>query len=83
LPKGRFKYLETDKLNISPRCQDWGEHKGCHEKLDRMDIREIVKFKDFDDIMAYRFENAPEEYNKMITAILEAGLTINIKYYEE
>jgi hypothetical protein len=83
LPKARFKALETDKRNISPRCQDWGDHKGCHEKLDRMDVKAIVRFQDFDDIMAYRFENAPEEYNKMITAINEAGIDINYTYYEE
>ena len=80
LPKGRFKSLETDKKNISPRCQDWGDHKGCHEKLDRMDIHAIVKFKDFDDIMAYRFEIAPEEYNKIIRAIVEAGIETKYSY---
>jgi len=83
LPKGRFKYLETDPKNIDLRCQDIGEHKGCHEKLDRMDIHEIVKFKDFDDIMAYRFENAPEEYNKLVTAIIEAGINTKYNYHEE
>ena len=83
LPKGRFKLLETDKKNISPRCQNFGEHEGCHEKLDDGDIHAIVKFKDFDDIMAYRFENAPEEYNKLVTAITEAGLETNHNYHEE
>lgn len=79
LPKGRFKRLETEKGNIDIRCQDWGEHKGCHEKLDRMDIREIVKFEDFEDIMNYRYEKAPEEYNKMVVAIVEAGLDTNYR----
>jgi len=83
LPKSRFKHLETDKKNISPRCQDWGEHHGCHEKLDNMEIHEIVTFEDFDEIMAYRFENAPEEYNKFVTAIIESDPQINIDYYDE
>lgn len=83
LPKGRFKLLELDKENLSPRCQDWGDHHGCHNKLDNMEIESIVKFKDFDDIMAYRFENAPEEYNKMVTAIAEAGIDTKYNYYEE
>jgi hypothetical protein len=83
LPKGRFKHLETDKRNISIRCQDWGEHHGCHEKLDNMEIHEIVTFEDFDEILAYRFEHAPEEYNKMITAINEAGIETNYNYHEE
>lgn len=83
LPKGRFKSLETDKDNIDIRCQDWGEHKGCHEKLDKMDVHAIVQFEDFDDIMAYRFKQAPEEYNKMITAINEAGIKLNYSYYED
>jgi hypothetical protein len=83
LPKGRFKLLETEKDNIDIRCQDWGEHHGCHEKLDNMEIDEIVTFEDFDDIMAYRFEQAPEEYNKMITAINEAGIELNYNYHEE
>lgn len=83
LPKGRFKDLENDPRNISPRCQDWGENHGCHEKLDGMEIEEIVKFKDFPEIMEYRYDMAPEEYNKMVTAILEAGLEVNIDYYEE
>lgn len=83
LPKGRFKSLETDPRNIGPRCQDWGNHHGCHEKLDNMEIEEIVKFKDFPEIMEYRYDMAPEEYNKMVTAILEAGLEVNIDYYEE
>ena len=83
LPKGRFKDLEIDPRNISPRCQDWGENHGCHEKLDRMEIEEIVKFKDFDEIMEYRYDIAPGEYNKMVTAILEAGLDVKMEYYEE
>lgn len=83
LPKGRFKHLETDKRNIDIRCQNWGEHKGCHDKLDTMEIHEIVKFEDFDDIMAYRFENAPEEYNKTVMAIIEAGLDTKYNYYDE
>jgi hypothetical protein len=83
LPKGRFKSLETDPRNITPRCQDWLEHKGCHEKLDKMKIEDIVKFKDFAEIMEYRFDASPEEYNKMVMAIIEAGLEINIDYYEE
>lgn len=83
LPKGRFKHLETDKDNIDIRCQDWGEHKGCHEKLDRMDIHEIVTFEDFDNIMAYRFAQAPEEYNKMVIAITEAGINTKYNYHEE
>ena len=83
LPKGRFKNLETDPRNISPRCQDWGEHHGCHEKLDNMEIESIVKFKDFPEIMDYRYDVAPEEYNKMVLAIMEAGLNIAMDYYEE
>lgn len=83
LPKGRFKLLETDKLNIDIRCQDIGEYKGCHEKLDRMDIKAIVKFRDFDEIMAYRFEHAPEEYNKMVMAIMEASIGTKYSYHEE
>ena len=82
LPKGRFKLLETDKRNISLRCQNFGGHKGCHEKLDDGDIEAIVKFDDFEDIMAYRYENAPEEYNKMVMAIIKAGLDIDIGYNE-
>ena len=80
LPKGRFKLLELDKENISPRCQNFGGHEGCHEKLDDFDIKAIVKFDDFEGIMAYRFEQAPEEYNKFVSAILESGLDINIDY---
>jgi len=83
LPKCRFKDLETDPRNIAPRCQDWGFRHGCHEKLDGMDIEEIVKFKDFDEIMEYRYDVSPEEYNKMVTAIMEAGLNIAMNYYEE
>ena len=83
LPKGRFKFLETDPRNIAPRCQDWGEHHGCHEKLDNMEIESIVKFKDFPEIMDYRYDVAPEEYNKMVLAIMEAGLNIAMDYYEE
>lgn len=83
LPKGRFKHLETDKDNIDIRCQDWEGHKGCHEKLDGMDIHEIVTFEDFDDIMTYRFENAPEEYNKTIMAIVEAGIDTKYSYHGE
>jgi hypothetical protein len=83
LPKGRFKHLETDKRNIAIRCQNWEGHHGCHEKLDGMDINEIVTFEDFDDIMAYRFEHAPEEYNKMVTAIIEAGIETNYNYHDE
>ncbi len=83
LPKGRFKYLETDPRNITPRCQDWGEHHGCHEKLDNMEIEEIVKFKDFPEIMEFRYDVEPEEYNKMVMAIMEAGLSIAMDYYEE
>ncbi|KKN85546.1 hypothetical protein LCGC14_0278690 [marine sediment metagenome] len=83
LPKGRFKHLELDKKNLSSRCQDWGEHHGCHEKLDNMEIESIVRFKDFDDIMAYRYDNAPEEYNKMIMAIVEAGIDTKYDYHEE
>jgi len=70
------------RKRILIRCQDWDEHKGCHEKLDSMDVHEIVQFEDFDDIMAYRFKHAPEEYNKMITAISEAGIKLNYNYYE-
>ena len=90
LPKNRFKRLETEKDNIDIRCQDWGEHHGCHEKLDNMEIESIVTFKDFPEIMEYRYAKAPEEYNKIVTAILEAGLdrkvrdrSLNTDYYEE
>jgi hypothetical protein len=69
LPKGQFKSLETDKENISIRCQDFGEHKGCHEALDRLDFKSIAYFHDLDQIMAYRKEHDRDAYNKFVTGL--------------
>lgn len=73
LPKGRFPILIAEKANISPRCQDENNREGCHEALDRCDFSRISGFRDLGSIMAYRRENAPEEYNKFVTGLKAEG----------
>ena len=73
LPKGLFSEFEVDPDNISPRCQDDLCYKGCHEALDRSDFKTIKKFKDLEDIMAYRKKVAPGEYNIFVTGLREVG----------
>lgn len=73
LPKGQFKSLETDPKNISIRCQDFGDHKGCHEALDRLDFKSIVWFHDLDQIMEYRKEHDRDAYNKFVTGLREVN----------
>jgi len=74
LPVKHFPLLEADPKNFGPRCQNWGGRKGCHEKLDEPDFREIVKFKDFDDLMRYRYEKNELAYNKWVTQLNDLGI---------
>jgi hypothetical protein len=85
LPKGRFKELETDKNNISQRCQEnqfdsFIGRVGCHEALDRCDMHRIAAFRDLEKIMMYRRLHAPEEYNKFVSKFEEAGIKTTFKH---
>lgn len=75
LPKGRFPEHEVNPINIQPRCQNFGEGKGCHNKLDDGDIEAIIKFKDIDNIMEVLLELEPLEYNKMVSKFKDIGFT--------
>lgn len=69
MPKGRFPEFETDEDNIGPRCQDFGNYKGCHEALDKGDFERISGFMDLPKLMEYRRVNYPSEYNKFVTEL--------------
>ena len=68
-----FPLLEADPKNFSPRCQNDGERKGCHEKLDEPDFSEIILFKDFHELMQYRQEHDKNAYNQWVTKLKEIG----------
>jgi len=70
---GQFPELEADPDNFKPRCQNWMDHKGCHEKLDSCCFSEIKKFKDLPQIMEYRKAHDRDAYNKFVTGLKEVG----------
>jgi len=74
MPVKHFPHLEADPKNFSPRCQNWQGREGCHEKLDTPNFREIVKFKDFDSLMRYRFEHDKLAYNRWVSALNDLGI---------
>jgi hypothetical protein len=78
LPKGQFKSLETDPDNISIRCQDFANRKGCHNFLDHLDWNHIKDFLDLDEIMQYRKEHDRGAYNKFVEGLISVG----VKTYE-
>lgn len=80
LSVAHFKKLEADSNNFSPRCQNWMGIEGCHEKLDKPDMTNIVKFRDFDKIMQYRLKHDVREYNKWITKFEELGIKTGYEY---
>ena len=69
----QYPELENDPKNFSPRCQDWGNRHGCHNKLDNEEFSEIIKFEDFHELMAYRKEHSREAYNQWVTKLKEIG----------
>lgn len=73
IPIGQRSDLECDPKNFRPRCQDFGNHKGCHEKLDNHDFEEIVKFKDLTQIMEYRKQNDRHAYNTFVQGLKSVG----------
>jgi len=74
LPKGRFPEFEVTPANISPRCQDFGVHRGCHDALDNADFKAVSQFKDLSEIMKFRELNAPVEYNLFVTGLESVGV---------
>jgi len=64
--------------NIQPRCQDWGERRGCHEKLDSGDMNQILQLQDFEDLLEFRRQNAPLMYNLWVGKLKEIG----VEYYD-
>lgn len=73
LPKGRFPEFEVIPANISPRCQNFGTHKGCHDALDDGDFAAISQFGDLKQLMQFRRSNAPVEYNLFVTGLESVG----------
>jgi len=73
LPVGRFPHLSTEIKLISPRCQDWGNRKGCHEALDQRNFDKIKNFDDLDYIMENLYKYDLTEYNKFVTGLEKAG----------
>lgn len=82
LPKGRFPEFETDPENIAPRCQSFGNHEGCHDKLDSGNIHKMMELDDFHDIMRYRAKVCPPGYNEIVTKIKEAEIESDYDYIE-
>lgn len=71
----QYPELENDSKNFSPRCQDWMERKGCHNKLDDEIFPEILKFDDFQKLIEYRKAHSREAYNQWVTKLKEIGYT--------
>jgi hypothetical protein len=60
---GQYPKFQLIAENIAPRCQDFGNYKGCHEKLDSGNMKQIMSLKDFEELLEYRRLNCPEAYN--------------------
>jgi hypothetical protein len=73
IPVGQRSDLETDSENFKLRCQNFGDHKGCHEKLDDRDFESIKDFNDLSQIMEYRKQHDKIAYNKFVTGLKEVG----------
>lgn len=80
MPVKHYSKLEADPENFSPRCQNWMGVKGCHEKLDEPDFREIAKFEDLHEIMVYRKEHDIQAYNQFVTGLNAAGVNPGYDY---
>jgi hypothetical protein len=76
LPVAHFKHLESDPRNFKPRCDF------CHKALDYPDFQEIIKFKDFHDLMAYRLEMDIHAFNRWVSALIAIGYT-EYQYIED
>ena len=74
LPKGRYPEFEAQMWNISPRCQDYMNWKGCHNALDNREWEKISKFKDLSKIMKTLKEHSLTEYNKFVTGLKSVGI---------
>lgn len=73
IPVGQRPDLEADPENFKPRCQDFVQHKGCHEKLDNHDFESIKDFKDLPQIMAYRKKHDRKAYNIFVQGLISVG----------
>lgn len=63
LSVGQYPKFQLIPGNVAPRCQDFGNYKGCHEKLDSGNIVKIMSLNDFKELLEYRRLNCPEAYN--------------------
>lgn len=72
--RSKIRHLIAEKDNIQIHCQDYGEHKGCHQKWESMDIHQMMELNDFDRNLKYLKDNDAELYNKLLLLMEDAGL---------